>query len=121
MPGQAAIMNTETFAPLLYLVPYSGPIDSAMELVNEPENAGLVNGIYTLSQEEADRFVVLNEAGHSVVNSPKGTGTPANGMGFGGNKASGGGEILWSADPLAAFTKPAPVKRVVVNKAILLS
>ncbi len=121
MPGQAAIMNTETFAPLLYLVPYSGSIDSAMELVNEPENAGLVNGIYTLSQEEADRFVALNEAGHSVINSPKGTGTPANGMGFGGNKASGSGEILWSADPLAAFTKPASVKRVVVNKAIPLS
>ena len=121
MPGQAAIMHTETFAPLLYLVPYSGLIDSAMKLVNEPENAGLVNGIYTLSQEEADRFVALNEAGHSLINSPKGTGTPANGMGFGGNKASGSGEILWSGDPLAAFTKPAPAKRVAVNKAIPFS
>lgn len=120
MPEQTAVMHTETFAPLLYIVPYRGTIEAAMQLVNAPENAGLVNGVYTLSQAEADQFVALNEAGHSVINSPKGTGTPAFGMGFGGNKASGVGEILWSNDPLAAFTRPHPAKRVAVNKTIAL-
>ena len=121
MPAQTAIMHVETFAPLLYIVPFAGGIDAAMKLVNAPDNAGLTNGIYTLSRKEADQFVALNEAGHSVINSPKGTGTPAFGMGFGGNKASGLGEILWSADPLAAFTKPHPVKRVALNKTIPLA
>ncbi len=121
MPSQTAIMHTETFAPLLYVVGYEGGVGAAMQLVNAPDNAGLVNGIYTLSQQEASDFIALNQAGHSVINSPKGTGTPAFGMGFGGNKASGIGEILWSGDPLAAFTRPHPVRRVAINKTVPLS
>lgn len=121
MKSQTPVMHTETFAPLLYVVPYSGAIEEAMKLVNAPANAGLVNGMYTLSAKEAERFAQLNEAGHSVINSPRGTGTPANGMGFGGNKDSGSGEILWSGDPLAAFTRPEGVKRVAVNKTIPLA
>lgn len=121
MPSQTSVMHTETFAPLLYVVPYQGNIDNALALVNAPDNAGLVNGIYTLSKNEADVFAQMNEAGHSVINSPRGTGTPANGMGFGGNKSSGAGEILWSIDPLAAFTEPNPIRRVATNKAIPLS
>jgi len=121
MPAQTAIMHTETFAPLLYIMPYSGGMDAAMALVNAPDNAGLVNAIYTLGKAEADYFAAHNEAGHSLINSPKGTGTPAHGMGFGGNKASGSGEILWSIDPLATFTRPNPVRRVAVNKTIPLA
>jgi aldehyde dehydrogenase (NAD+) len=120
MPVQTDIMHTETFAPILYIAPYHS-MDAAMALVNAPDNAGLVNGIYTLSKTEAEQFIAQNEAGHSVVNSPKGTGTPANGMGFGGRKASGVGEILWSGDPLAAFTKANSTRRVAVNKAIPLA
>lgn len=120
MPSHTPIMHTETFAPLLYIAPYKGGIEDAMKLVNAPENAGLVNGIYTLSQKEADVFVRLNEAGHSVINSPRGTGTPANGMGFGGNKASGSGEILWGVDPLAAFTRAGSARRIAINKEIPL-
>ncbi|MDX2073727.1 MAG: aldehyde dehydrogenase family protein [Alphaproteobacteria bacterium] len=121
MPSQTSIMHTETFAPLLYIVPYRGDIRDAMALVNAPDNAGLVNGIYTLGAGEVAEFILLNQAGHSVVNSPKGTGTPAFGMGFGGNKASGAGEILWGGDPLAAFTRPGGTRRVAINKLIPLS
>lgn len=121
MPSQTAIMHTETFAPLLYLVPYEGNISEAITLVNAPDNAGLVNGIYTLSKKDAEQFARDNQAGHSVINSPRGTGTPANGMGFGGNKASGCGEILWSADPLAAFTRRGPISRIAINKDVPLS
>lgn len=121
MHQQTDIMHTETFAPLLYITPYESGMEAAMALVNAPENAGLVNGIYTLSKAEADQFVQLNKAGHSVINSPRGTGTPASGMGFGGNKSSGAGEILWSVDPLAAFTRQHNARRVALNKSVPLS
>jgi len=118
MPTQSDIMHHETFAPLLFVVPYEGEIDEAMALLNAPANAGLVAGIYTQSQREANRFASLNAAGHGVINSPKGTGTPAYGMGFGGNKDSGVGEILNTADPLAAFTRPTHYSRIAQNKDI---
>ncbi len=121
MPKQSAAMHEETFAPLLYIVAYDGDLENAMTLVNAPDNAGLVNGIYTLSKAEAEQFIRLNQAGHSVINSPKGTGTPAFGLGFGGNKSSGSGEILWNADPLAAFTKRNPLKRAAINSEIKMN
>jgi aldehyde dehydrogenase (NAD+) len=121
MTSHGPSLHHETFAPMLYIVPYEGDVAAGIALVNAPENAGLVNAVYTLSQQEADDFVRLNEAGHTVINSPKGTGTPANGMGFGGNKASGEGEILNAADPLAAFTRRGNVKRVAQFKDIPLA
>jgi len=115
MPTQTKIMHEETFAPLLFIAPYDN-FDEAIKLLNAPTNAGLVNGIYTQSQPEADRFASANEAGHGVINSPKGTGTPAFGMGFGGNKESGVGEILNAADPLRAFTRESAYRRIAQNK-----
>jgi len=120
LPAQTAIMQEETFAPLLFVIPYDGEIEQAIALVNAPDNAGLVNGIYTQSQPEADRFAALNEAGHSVINPPKGTGTPAFGMGFGGNKASGEGEILNSADCLRPFTREDRYCRIAQNKDVVM-
>lgn len=120
MPSHSAIMQEETFAPLLFITPYDGDIDEAIRLVNLPANAGLVNAIYTQSQAEADRFAALNEAGHSLINSPKGTGTPAFDMGFGGNKASGEGEILNAADPLRAFTRDTHFSRVAQNTDVVM-
>ena len=103
LPSHTKIMHEETFAPLLFIAPYDGDFDEALTLVNAPANAGLVGGIYTQSQKEADLFAACNQSGHSLINSPKGTGTPAFGMGFGGNKDSGSGEILNAADPLQAL------------------
>lgn len=121
LQSQASIMHEETFAPLLYVVPYAGNIDEAMALVNAPANAGLVGGIYTLSQKEADAFSSTNGAGHTVINSSKGTGTPAFGMGFGGNKDSGEGEILNGADPLRPFTRSGRFMRIAQNHDIPMS
>lgn len=120
LPAQTKIMHEETFAPLLFVVPYEGDIEQAVALLNAPANAGLVGGLYTQSQKEADAFARLNQAGHGVINSPKGTGTPAFGMGFGGNKDSGEGEILNSADPLRAFTRDGQVSRIAQNKDIVM-
>ena len=115
LPQQTQIMFEETFAPLLYITPYDGDIAHAITILNAPDNAGLVNGIYTQSQKEADTFAAHNQAGHSVINSAKGTGTPAFGMGFGGNKESGEGEILNAADPLRAFTSDDAYHRIAQN------
>ncbi|MEQ1705602.1 MAG: aldehyde dehydrogenase family protein [Rickettsiales bacterium] len=117
MPKQSQIMHKETFAPLLFVTPYK-KFSEAIDLVNAPENAGLVNGIYTQSKIEAEIFARENQAGHCVINSPKGTGTPAFGMGFGGNKHSGEGEILNNADPLQAFTRPSKFNRIAINSAV---
>lgn len=119
LPKQTKIMHEETFAPLLYVVPYK-KFDEALALVNAPKNAGLVNAIYTQNQAEADRFAYANLAGHSLINSAKGTGTPAHGMGFGGNKDSGCGEILNSADPLQAFTRSRRFIRIAQNKDVVM-
>lgn len=120
LPTQSAIMHKETFAPILFIAPYSGSLSDALATLNAPENAGLVAGIYTQSQQEADQFAAHVQAGHALINSPKGTGTPAFGMGFGGNKHSGSGEILNSADPLAAFTRPTHFTRIAQNKDVAM-
>jgi aldehyde dehydrogenase (NAD+) len=119
MPAQSAIMHKETFAPLLFITAYD-EFSEAIELINAPANAGLVNGIYTQSKNEAEIFARENQAGHTLINSPKGTGTPAFGMGFGGNKESGEGEILNTADPLQAFTRPGKFNRIAENGAIAM-
>ncbi|MDX2112451.1 MAG: aldehyde dehydrogenase family protein [Alphaproteobacteria bacterium] len=117
---QTATMHEETFAPLLYVVPYE-TLNDAISMVNAPDNSGLVAAIYTQSQSEADLFAARAEAGHILINSPKGTGTPAYGMGFGGNKHSGCGEILNSADPLAAFTRQTHFRRIAQNKDVVMN
>jgi aldehyde dehydrogenase (NAD+) len=120
MPNQTAVMHEETFAPLLFITPYAGDVGDALMLLNAPDNAGLVAGIYTQSQREADMFAASAQAGHVLINGPKGTGTPAFGMGFGGNKASGEGEILNSADPLRAFTRDTQYRRIAQNVSIVM-
>jgi aldehyde dehydrogenase (NAD+) len=117
---QIKFMHEETFAPLLFVVSYK-TFDEALALMNAPKNAGLVSAIYTQSQSEAEKFAYASEAGHALVNSPRGTGTPANGMGFGGNKDSGCGEILNSVDPLQAFTRTGKFTRIAWNKMIAMS
>jgi aldehyde dehydrogenase (NAD+) len=117
---QTAAMHEETFAPLLYVVPYD-TLDEAISMVNAPDNSGLVAAIYTQNQAEADIFAAHADAGHILINSPKGTGTPAYGMGFGGNKHSGCGEILNSADPLAAFTRQTHFRRIAQHKDVAMN
>lgn len=121
MKSQTEVMHHEVFAPLLFVAPCKPDIKVALAAVNAPENAGLVNGIYTQDAGEAEYFALHNRAGHSVINSPRGTGTPANGMGFGGQRASGEGEILNAADPLAAFCKPhGAVRRIARDASVPL-
>ncbi len=120
LPSQTKIMHEETFAPILFIAPYKH-FGDAVAALNAPANAGLVGGIYTQNQKEADQFAAACESGHCLINPPKGTGTPAHGMGFGGNKDSGCGEILNAADPLAAFTRHDTFRRIASNKDVVMS
>lgn len=120
MPKQTAIMHKETFAPILFITPYEN-FSEALAMLNAPANAGLVSGIYTQNTAEAEQFARENGAGHILINSPKGTSTPAYGMGFGGNKDSGEGEILNSADPLFPFTRRGKFSRIAQNKDVKMS
>lgn len=119
MPMQTLIMIEEIFAPLLFIVKYNKFIE-AIAMLNAPSNSGLVNAIYTQNSLEAEIFIRHSEAGHTLINPPKGTSTPAFGMGFGGNKNSGEGEILNSADPLQAFTRSRMVRRAAQNISIAM-
>lgn len=108
VPG--GLLHDETFAPILFLLRYSD-FTQALELANAPTNAGLVQGIYTHSRAEASAFAGACAAGHGVINSPTGTGTPAGGLGFGGCRDSGEGEIL-GLDPLAPFSRGASLAKL---------
>lgn len=119
MPNQSQIMHIETFAPILFITAYDD-FSEAIAMINAPENAGLVGGIYTQNKQEAEIFAHRNGAGHTLINSPKGTGTPAYGMGFGGNKESGEGEILNNTDPLQAFTSSGSFSRIASNTSIAM-
>jgi aldehyde dehydrogenase (NAD+) len=119
MPTQTPVMHEETFAPLLFIAPYA-ELPEALAMLNAPDNAGLVAAIYTQSQPEADAFALHAQAGHVLINSARGTGTPAHGMGFGGNKHSGSGEVLNSVDPLAAFTRTTRLRRIAQHKDIAM-
>ena len=122
LPEQSAVMFRETFAPILFVTKYRGDVDQAIDMVNAPSNARLVNGIYTLCQQEADRFASKNLAGHTVINSPKGTGgTPVLGLGFGGNGDSGQGTILESRNPLGPFTRKELSSRVAQNNEVKMN
>ena len=117
MQHQTSTMFNECFAPLLFVTPYD-TLDEAIALINAPDNAGLVSGIFTQSQEEVDVFSRRIDSGHIVVNPARGTGAPAYGMGFGGNKDSGEGEIRSDIDPLLPFTRVGAVRRIAVNASI---
>ncbi len=84
------IVQHETFAPVLYLIKYSGDVDNAIEIQNGVKQ-GLSSAIMTNNLREAERFlsVVGSDCGISNVNI--GTSGAEIGGAFGGEKDTGGG------------------------------
>jgi aldehyde dehydrogenase (NAD+) len=121
---QDGIMHKETFAPVLFVTKYKGPIENAVEMVNAPANAGLVNGLYTQSKKEFKAFKQEVESGDIVVNTAIGTVNPMrSGMGFGGHKPHSGQGISLetTADPLSGFGEKEKTRRVTRNRKIELN
>lgn len=82
-------MLTETFAPILYLMPYTS-LDEAIALNNAAEH-GLSSCIFTESLREAERFLSSAGSDCGIANVNIGTSGAEIGGAFGGEKATGGG------------------------------
>ncbi len=84
------IVQHETFAPILYLLKYSGDVENAINIQNGVAQ-GLSSAIMTNNLREAERF--LSQAGSDcgIANVNIGTSGAEIGGAFGGEKETGGG------------------------------
>jgi len=85
-----AIVQHETFAPILYLIPYSGSVEDAIELQNNVPQ-GLSSAIFTDKLQEAEKFLSAAGSDCGIANVNIGTSGAEIGGAFGGEKDTGGG------------------------------
>lgn len=84
-----AIVQHETFAPILYLMKYSS-LEEAIELQNNVPQ-GLSSAIMTQNLREAEAFLSANGSDCGIANVNIGTSGAEIGGAFGGEKETGGG------------------------------
>lgn len=84
------IVQHETFAPVLYLLRYSGDVENAIALQNGVVQ-GLSSAIMTNNLREAERFLSQNGSDCGIANVNIGTSGAEIGGAFGGEKETGGG------------------------------
>ena len=84
------IVQHETFAPVLYLLKYSGEIENAIALQNNVVQ-GLSSAIMTNNLREAERFLSAAGSDCGIANVNIGTSGAEIGGAFGGEKETGGG------------------------------
>lgn len=84
------IVQDETFAPILYLIKYSGEVDNAIALQNGVKQ-GLSSAIMTSSLRESELFLSQNGSDCGIANVNIGTSGAEIGGAFGGEKETGGG------------------------------
>jgi aldehyde dehydrogenase (NAD+) len=89
MTSQTAIVKEETFAPILYLVPYDS-LDEAIAVQNAVPQ-GLSSAIFTRNLAEAEAFLSEKGSDCGIANVNIGTSGAEIGGAFGGEKATGGG------------------------------
>ncbi|MFG6191869.1 aldehyde dehydrogenase family protein [Nonomuraea sp. JJY05] len=86
---QTPIVTQETFAPILYVMPYD-TLEEAIAL-NNAVPQGLSSSIFTRDQAEAELFVSAEGSDCGIVNVNIGTSGAEIGGAFGGEKETGGG------------------------------
>ncbi len=84
------IVQHETFAPVLYLLKYSGDVGNAIEIQNGVRQ-GLSSAIMTNNLREAERFLSAEGSDCGIANVNIGTSGAEIGGAFGGEKETGGG------------------------------
>ncbi|MDQ3781745.1 MAG: aldehyde dehydrogenase family protein [Actinomycetota bacterium] len=89
IPADAAIVQEETFAPVLYLIEVDG-FDEAMAVQNGVRQ-GLSSAIFTDSMKSAERFLSAAGSDCGIANVNIGTSGAEIGGAFGGEKETGGG------------------------------
>ena len=84
------IVQEETFAPIVYLIKYSGEIENAIE-INNAVPQGLSSSIFTRDIIEAETFTSAVGSDCGIANVNAGTSGAEIGGAFGGEKETGGG------------------------------
>ena len=84
------IVQHETFAPVLYLLKYSGSLENAIEIQNGVVQ-GLSSAIMTNNLREAELFLSVVGSDCGIANVNIGTSGAEIGGAFGGEKETGGG------------------------------
>ncbi len=84
------IVQDETFAPILYLIKYSGSVENAIDIHNDVVQ-GLSSSIFTNNLQEAETFLSAWGSDCGIANVNIGTSGAEIGGAFGGEKETGGG------------------------------
>jgi len=84
------IVQEETFAPILYLLKYSGDVTNAIQIQNNVKQ-GLSSAIMTNNLKEAEKFLSASGSDCGIANVNIGTSGAEIGGAFGGEKDTGGG------------------------------
>lgn len=84
------IVQEETFAPILYLIKYSGSVENAIAIQNDVVQ-GLSSSIFTNNLREAETFLSAWGSDCGIANVNIGTSGAEIGGAFGGEKETGGG------------------------------
>ena len=84
------IVQHETFAPILYLMKYSGEVENAIAVQNGVAQ-GLSSAIMTNEMKEAEKFLSFAGSDCGIANVNIGTSGAEIGGAFGGEKETGGG------------------------------
>jgi aldehyde dehydrogenase (NAD+) len=87
--SQSDVVQKETFAPLLYVLPYQD-FEEAIAL-NNAVPQGLSSSLFTSDQAEAEKFLSTEGSDCGIVNVNIGTSGAEIGGAFGGEKETGGG------------------------------
>ncbi|MEM6560562.1 MAG: aldehyde dehydrogenase family protein, partial [Planctomycetota bacterium] len=85
----ADIVQAETFAPILYVLPYK-TFDEAIAIQNGVPQ-GLSSAVFTTDVREAERFMAAAGSDCGIANVNIGTSGAEIGGAFGGEKETGGG------------------------------
>ncbi|WOH39273.1 aldehyde dehydrogenase family protein [Thalassotalea fonticola] len=84
------MVQEETFAPIVYLIKYSGNLDNAIAIQNDVVQ-GLSSAIFTNNLREAENFLSHWGSDCGIANVNIGTSGAEIGGAFGGEKETGGG------------------------------
>ena len=84
------IVQHETFAPILYIMKYSGDLKNAIDIQNNVPQ-GLSSAIMTTNMREAELFLSCAGSDCGIANVNIGTSGAEIGGAFGGEKETGGG------------------------------
>ena len=88
--NEMAIVQHETFAPILYIMKYSGGVENAIAIQNNVPQ-GLSSAIMTNSIKESEAFLAASGSDCGIANVNIGTSGAEIGGAFGGEKETGGG------------------------------